>query len=175
MSDADRRAAARENAAAPSTIAGLCERLRQRLEPVFSGFWMFETKDPNVKRAPSVIGGLPPKTADGLEFPFVLVHPRSGEDTEEGAQQEARAAVDLVIGTYSDSDDGWMDVAIVIDAIRADLGADPVIAGTLFEHKSLTWEIPPQDQARPQWFGRVSTNWILPRPMRVEARNPTEG
>jgi hypothetical protein len=52
----------------------------------------------------------------------------------QGADENSTAVVQIVIGTYSDTDDGWLDVSLIIDAIRADLGAAPAIDGTAFEH-----------------------------------------
>jgi hypothetical protein len=177
MSDADRRAAARANAAGPRTVAALHGALKARLESVAAGFSL-ETKVEGAPRAPTVIDGwLPPKTGDDVDssrFPFLLVRPRSGVDTQQAGDESATASVQIIIGTYSDEVDGWLDVMMLIDAIRVDLGAEPAIQGTAFEHVGpLSWELQEQ-QPRPQWFGSVTTQWNLPRPRRVEARNPTE-
>lgn len=168
--------------AAPGTLTALHGAIKARLALVAAAFPLLETESPTVKRAPNVIDGwLPPKPraednpAGALQFPFLIVRPRTGTDTEQSADQNATAAVDIVIGTFSDTDNGWLDVALLIDAIRADIGAAPAITGTAFEHTGpLTWEVLEQ-QPRPQWFGVVKTIWTVPRPQRVEARNPQEG
>lgn len=166
-------AAVHAGVAAPGTICALHNALKTRLNVVAAGLPRFETK--TSARAPSVIGGwLPPKPLEGEQFPFLIVRPRAGEDTEQGADENASASFDIIIGTYSDTDDGWFDVLLLVDAIRDDLLAQPTIEGTAYEHFGpLRWEIPEQ-QPRPQWFGTVTTNWRLPRPRRVEARNPTQ-
>jgi len=170
----DRTDIAAAHAAAPGTVSGLHAALMVRLAALAAGFQLLETKS-NV-RPPSVVGGwLPPKTTDVEQFPFLIVRPRSGVDSEQGADQDARATLQIIVGTLSDTDDGWVDVLLLIDAIRADLGAQPSITGTGYEQTGpLTWEIPEQ-QPRPQWFGTITTNWTLPRPQRAEARNPQEG
>jgi hypothetical protein len=135
-----------------------------------------ELKTKTGVRKPTVIDGwLPPKSAaDDERFPFLIVRPSSGEDSAQGADETARAVMQIIVGTYDDTDDGWQDVAHLIDAIRFDLGAAPGIQGTGFEQVGpLTWTIP-EEQPRPQWFGIVTTNWNLPRPQLVENRNPQE-
>lgn len=170
----DRTDAARHaGAAPPASIAALWAALSGRLEVVAAAYPLLETKSGGARAANVVPGWLPPKESAGAEdFPFLIVRPRSGVDTEQAADQNATAVVDIVVGTYSDTDDGWLDVMILIDAIRADLGAEPAISGTAFEQVGpLTWEIP-VEQYRPQWFGTVKTIWNVPRPQRVEERNP---
>jgi hypothetical protein len=159
--------------AAPGTIAALHGAYKARLADVAAAFPLLETKSGS--RAPRLADGwLPPKDAAVEDFPFLALRPLSGADTEQGGDENATAVIQILIGTYSDTDDGWLDVALIIDAIRADLGAGPTIEGTAFEHIGpLTWELP-EGQERPQWFGIVKTIWSLPRPRRVEARNPQE-
>jgi hypothetical protein len=100
---------------------------------------------PRRPRAPTVIDGwLPPKTGADVEVSSRSCScARARATTRAGRRSERDRRVDIVIGTYSDTDDGWLDVLLLIDAIRADLGAEPAIAGTAFEHFGpLTWEIP---------------------------------
>ncbi len=173
MSQADRLAAALARSAAPNTLAGLHIAFASRLEAVAARFTGLSTKVQGNKRAAAVIDGwLPPTSPDAEQFPFFILRPSAGQDSEQAADQAARAAMKIIVGTFSDTDDGWLDVVLLIDAIRADLGAQPAIQGTAYEHIGpLTWEIP-EDQPRPQWFGTVTTQWQLPRPQRVEALNP---
>lgn len=166
--------AALANAAAPGTLAALHLAIKARMEVVAAAFPLLETKTST--RAPTVIDGwLPPKPGKNAEvYPFLLVRFTGGNDTEQGAEQNATAAFDIVIGTYSDSDNGWLDLLLVIDAIRVDLNAAPAIAGTAFEHTGPLVSKIPQEQTRPEWLGVVTTNWTIPRAQRVEARNPQE-
>jgi len=170
----DRLQADLAQAASPNAIPGLHEALKARMAAIVAGFDGLSTK--TGKRAPSIIDGwLPPKAgSDAEDYPFILVRPSSGLDTEESAEQHAEAKFKIIIGTYSDTDDGWIDLMLIVDAIRFDLGAAPVLQGTGFEQVGpLTWEIP-EEQPRPEWLATVTTNWILPRPRRVDARNPME-
>lgn len=152
--------------AAPLTLPDLHKALKGRLQVVADGFPLFETK--SASRAPVVLDGLlPPKGTDAEQFPFLLVQPSSGTDSPQAGDQNSTAVVGIVVGTYSDSDDGWIDVLLLIEAIRRDLAEVPTITGTAFEHTGpLTWEIPWEQQARPQWLGRVTTTWTVPRPRR---------
>jgi hypothetical protein len=161
--------------AAGLSLKDLHAAFKLRLQVLAAAFPRFETKTD--ARAPQVIDGwLPPKAGiDAERFPYLILQPRSGADSEQSAAQDGRATFDVVLGTYSDTDDGYLDVLELIEAVRQDLGSQPTLAGTAFEQTGpLTWEIP-EEQPRPQWIGRVTTNWTVPRPRRVEARNPEEG
>lgn len=155
--------------AADGTILGLHAALLERMAEVARAFWNLETK--RASRSPKVVGGwLPPKRAGGAEaedFPFILVRPRTGTDAEE----DARATVDILVGTCSDTDDGWHDVLLVVDAIRQDLEAAPVVGECAQLVLPLTWELL-EEQPRPQWMGRITATFTVPLPVRVDARNP---
>jgi hypothetical protein len=167
-----RHEAAAYRSAAPGTLDSLHEAIKIRMAEVATTFWGLETK--TSEHAPIVVDGwLPPLSSAGDErFSFLIVRPKTGTDSEQGANQDARATFEIVVGTYSDTDDGWRDVVHLIDAIRESLAAAPSLASTSFEHTGpLTWELL-EEQPRPQWLGRVTTNWTLPRARRV---GPQEG
>lgn len=158
-------------AAAPRGVAGLPGALKRRLLVVAAGFAALETKTEGEQRAPLVLDGwLPPKKDSEAEnYPFLIVRPRAGIDTVQGADENATAQMEIIVGTYSDTDDGSTDLLLLIDAIRSDLAAQPVLEATAYEHIGpLNWTIPEQ-QARPQWIGTITTNWQLPRPLRRDA------
>lgn len=166
--------AAQHRAAAPATILDLHAAIKLRLaDPsIAAAFWMLSDKT-GADHAPTIVDGwLPPKTptATATQFPFLIVRPRVGVDSQQGADQDALATVDVVIGTYSDTDDGWFDVARVIEAIRHSLAERPALEHTAFEHTGpLSWEIE-EEPARPQWLGTVTTVWTIPRPRRAPAK-----
>jgi hypothetical protein len=172
VSDADRIAAARANAAAASTLVGLHRALKARLAEIAAPFWWLETK--STRREPQIVDGwLAPKTSAVEDFPFLIARPVNGIDSQQGAGEDSTATFDVLIGTYSDADEGFLDVLAILDAIRDSLGADPVIGGA-FEHVGpIGWRVP-EEQARPQWMGVATLVFLLPRPQRVDARNPTE-
>ncbi len=186
MSRADELAAATPLAVAPSTLRELHQAIKARLVVALADFWLLSTKTGH--RAPAIVDGwLPPKLApvaganpqplNAEQFPFVIVRPRMGTDSEPGAEQASTAVVDLVIGTYSDTDDGWLDVLDVIQAIRLDFHGNPTIAGTAFEHTGpLSWHLADEhpdagQKLRPQWLGAITTTWTIPRPRRVDGSN----
>lgn len=175
-------------AAGAGTLVGLHRAVKARMESVAEAFWGLETKTTN--RAPRVIGGwVVPKGPLVEEFPFIIVRPSSGSDSSEEQNDRARipdavATFKLIVGTYSDDDDGFLDVLNVIDAIRHSLLSAPTLLladeqdedqATACEHVGpLLWELPAsnpdESQPRPQWFGVVTTTFRLPRP----EREPTE-
>lgn len=185
MSAADFAAAVKVQAIAPGTLRALHAAIKARLSEVVAPLWLLETRTGN--RAPIIGDGWlapkmappapaqstppnPPATPSAAEqFPFVLVRPRTGVDSVQGGDQNATAVVELLIGAYHDTDDGWLDVLDVIQAIRQSLAESPTLAGTPFEQTGpLSWELV-AEQPRPQWFGTVTTSWTIPRPRRVEA------
>lgn len=159
-------------AASSGTLRALHEAIKARLEPLVASYCLLSTKTGG-NRAPLVFDGwVPPKVTADQQFPFVIVRPRTGTDTPQEAEQRATANIEIIVGTYSDTDDGWLDVLDLIQAIRQDLDEAPTINGAPFEQTGpLTWEVP-EEQPRPQWLGRVSTVWTIPRPRRAEALNP---
>lgn len=180
MSAPTRQEAAAYRAAAAGTLDALRGAIMARMAVVAAAFWTLSTKS-GTQRAPQVIDSwLPPMaTAADERFPYLIVRPKTGTDSEQGGTQNATAEVDIIIGTFSDTYDGGRDVLQLIDAIRENLAAAPTIAETAYEHTGpLAWQLlapaDPLTSTRPQWFGVITTNWTLPRPRRVEARNPTE-
>ncbi len=155
-------------AVAPGTVGNITAAVAAVILPLVAGLSL-ETRKEGVRRAPFVFEGWePPKeTADVDRIPCVIVRPRSGEDSQPGGDEKSTAVVEIEVWTYSDTDDGWRDVALIIDAIRFELGLHPWLAGTQYEQTGpLAWEIP-RDQQRPEWFGVITTTWTIPRPVRA--------
>jgi hypothetical protein len=174
VSDPTRAEAAAYKSAARTTTSGLLDALVARLGEIAPAFWGLSTK--SAERAPTVVAGwLPPKTGpDDERFPFLIARPRTGIDPEQSAADPgSRATFEVIVGTYSDTDDGWRDLLLVIDAIRQSFGAKPNLGGAYEHIGPLTWDIP-EDQLRPQWQAVVTLQFALPRPQRVEALNPTQ-
>jgi hypothetical protein len=172
-----RQEAAAYRAVGGAGLVALHEALKVRLAGIGKATPLLDTKSGR-QRVPNVYEfNLPPKdpkTTEAEQFPFFLVRPNKGTDSEQGAAQDAKAEIAIIVGTYSDTDDGGVDLLNLIQAVREDLAAQPVLTGTAFEHTGpLTWETenPPP---RPQWIGQLITTWTIPRPRRIEARNPTE-
>lgn len=173
MSDPTRLEAASYRAVGPGTFAALHNAIKYRMALVAEQFWSLSTK--TTERAPSIIDGwLPPSEVGAEQFPFIIVRPRICTDAPQGADESSAASVDIIVGTLSDTDDGWIDVMQIMDAIRLDLGAAPAIESTAFEQVGPLIAELNEQQARPQWFGKVTTIWTIPRPRRVEALNPNK-
>lgn len=163
--------------AAPSTLADLHLALKIRMAAIAATLPLLPTKgkepavdtDVPVARPADVIEFDTPPVQLGRErFPFICVRPLSGSDSPQGSVEVSSQSVGLIVGTYSDSDDGGVDVLLLIQAIRRSLGAEPTLAGTAFEHVGpLTWNTENLGAVRPQWLGEVVTNWTIPRPVRV--------
>jgi hypothetical protein len=173
MSDPTRDEAVSFQAARAGTLDGLRAAIIARMGVVADKFQFLQTKK-GEDRSPEVVDGWLDFLVDNdvERFPFIIVRPTNGKDSPQGAEQDATAIVKLIVGTYSDTKDGFRDAVQVLDAIREDLASAPTIDGTAYEHTGpLEWEVS-EEQHRPQWMAVAITNWTLPRPRRVEALNP---
>lgn len=160
-------------AAKPGMVAGLHGALKPRIKAVVDLFDGLETKGGTTRAPETVDGWLDFKSPELEQYPFAILRPSSGVDSEQGADENSRTTVKIIVGTYSEAIDGWRDVLMLIDAIRDDLLSAPAIDKTAYEMVGpLTWEMAEQ-QPYPQWLGTITTVWTLPRPQRIEARNPT--
>ncbi len=164
--------AAAYKAVGGGSLVALHEALKARLAGIAAAYPLLDTKSGRQRVAQVFEFLLPPKdpkTPESEQFPFFLVRPRRGRDSEQGAAQDATADVQIVVGTWSDTDDGGVDLLHLIQAVRADLDAEPTLAGTAFEQTGpLTWETEEQ-QPRPEWIGQIVTTWTIPRPRRVSS------
>lgn len=156
--------------AVPGTIVGLHAAIKDRLASIVQ-YRDLSTKDPADRKVPTVIDGwLPPKEgASAEQFPYLLVRPKSGNESPPGADQNATATFEIIIGCYSDTDDGFLDVIGLIDAIRYDFNDSPVLASNYEQIGPMTWEL--EIAARPQWLGSISTIWQIPRARREDPQD----
>lgn len=174
MSDPTREEAVAYRAAAGSTLVDLVRAVAARVLVVFADATHLATRSGDTAAPAVYIGDLPPKSgADSDRFPWAIVRLFASTDTEESGVQMAQAVVGVEIGTYSDDAEGVLDLVALCDRVRLSLLGEPILNGTAFEHVGpLSVDIPEQ-QPRPQWLGAITTIWRLPRPARIEARDPT--
>ncbi len=163
--------------AAPSTLPDLHRAIKARMAAIAACLPLLGTKAPEpavdtdipIARPAQIFEfDLPPKQLGQEQFPFLAVRPITCTDSIPGATQDATATFEIVVGTYSDTDDGGADVLLLMQAIRDSLAAEPRIEGTAFESVGPTvCNTENLGAVRPQWLGKVTTNWTLPRPRRV--------
>lgn len=173
-----RAEAAAYKSAAGATLGDLHKAIKARLATALAHASL---KSKTGERAPQIFDGWLPDRASrakvdesGIDaatlrdqFPYVIVRPVSGGDDADSAEAAAKTTVRLLLGTYDDTVDGWIDMMHLVDLIRLDFGSNPVLEGTAFEHTGpLSWEIP-DEQAPPQWQGLITTIWTMPRPART--------
>ncbi len=139
----------------------LIDELKVFIEEIVKNYWL-ETKN-DTSKAPQVITGyLPPKkSTPDPDYPFVIVRLSKGKDQ----QGSGGAVVRIIIGTYSeDSQNGWRDVANIIDRIWNELMKKQVIGKKFKIEYPLDWDIP-EEQPYPYWIGVMDTNWTVPHPV----------
>ena len=91
----------------------------------------------------------------------MIVRLVKGEDTQEGAT----LTVKIIVGTYSeDAQEGWRDVANIIQRIWQELFKKRVVAKKFRLEYPMNFEMP-EEQPYPEWIGIMTTTWTLPHPI----------
>lgn len=158
-------------------ITDLSDAVRARLGEVFEQFRLPSDNpddDPGTLKTITIYDGFPPKVRRdangnevGPELPSVIVRPDSGEDTEgQGNARMSTCEVEMYIVAQRIEDDGYRDIVAIIQKIRTDLLSRPVIDGRYRVELPLSWDIS-EDNAYPQWYGRVSAKINLPQPVEL--------
>ncbi|WP_312117946.1 hypothetical protein [Brevibacillus reuszeri] len=102
---------------------------------------------------------LPQKSASSQEedFPFIIVRAMGGEDRTDGAS----ASINLLVGTHSKDDDGFMDVMNIIEDVRQALLKNRIVGGSFRLELPLKWKLF-EEQPWPGWIGEINTLWTIP-------------
>lgn len=142
----------------------LVDELRNFIDDVVKNYWLETNKDLN--KPPQVVTGyLPPKkSTPDPDYPFVIVRLVEGTDN----QESATVTVKIIVGTYSeDAQNGWRDVANIIQRIWTELFKRRVIAKKFRVEYPMKFEMP-EEQPFPEWVGIMTTNWTVAHPVLEE-------
>lgn len=140
----------------------LVDELRDFIETIVQNYWL-ETNRGTSKPPQVITGYLPPKdpTKEDPDFPFVIVRLSDGTDDQDGAT----ITVHIIVGTYSrDSQQGWKDVAGIIERIWTELFKRRTIGNKFRVEYPMKFEIP-EEQLYPQWVGVMTTTWTVAHPV----------
>ncbi len=141
----------------------LVDELKDFIETVIRNYWL-ETKKPDLNKPPQVVTGyLPPKDPTRAEpdFPFLIIRLVEGTDAQEGAT----VTVKIIVGTYSeDAQNGWRDVANIVQRIWVELFRRRVIGGRFRVEYPMKFELP-EEQPYPEWIGVMTTVWTVAQPI----------
>lgn len=127
----------------------LVETLEEQMKELFSDSNLlnsYETKFDEGK-VPNIRTGWYEKKKDKEDFPYILISPLK----ETNARDSAQINVMFIIGTYSDSLNGWKDVSLIAEKIKKYLQTRRTIAQRFEIHPNLEINYP-DDQPYPQWF-----------------------
>lgn len=140
----------------------LVDELKAFLEDVVKNYQLDTNRLGDVKPPQVVTGYLPPKHAGPEpDFPFVIVRLIDGIDEEDGAT----VTVKIIAGTYSeDAQQGWRDVANILQHIWQELFKRRVIANRFRVEYPMKFEFP-EEQPYPQWIGIMTTIWTVAHPV----------
>lgn len=140
------------------TINDLVDRLVEHIGAALAEVRM-EPSEGGAPRAPALVAGwIPPKrSASEPRPPLVLVRPVRGSDADDGS----RVTVQLLFVTHSEDAAGWRDLGNLIQRVRSSLTETRTL-GPFHLDLPLEWEIW-DDQALPEWSGRILTTWTQPR------------
>jgi hypothetical protein len=117
-------------------------------------------------RAPLVFPGwLPPKDPKNPEreedLPYVLPRLVGHDDTAPG---DSTARVNILVATYSESPDGWRDLANVIERIRQAFLKKRIV-GDKFRLELPIKSTIPDEQPKTYWVGWLETRWTIAQPI----------
>jgi len=143
----------------------LVDELRNFIDDVVKNYWL-ETNKQDLNKPPQVVTGyLPPKkSTPDPDYPFVIVRLVEGTDNQEGAT----VTVKIIVGTYSeDAQNGWRDVANIIQRIWTELFKRRVIAKKFMVEYPMKFEMP-EEQPFPEWVGIMTTTWTVAHPVLEE-------
>lgn len=104
----------------------LLDELCEEVQRIVAGYWLESGRQggPALQRITVLKQLVPPKKQENSEVPFVLVYIHEGED----ARDESTITLPILVGTYSEDEDGWRDAMNVAFAIRQALLAQPLLA-----------------------------------------------
>lgn len=140
----------------------LLNELKKFIEDVVKNY-VLETKCEIKKEPQVVIGYLPPKgETDIPDYPYVIIRALSGADEEDSSIVK----INLIVGTFSESYEGWMDVLNIVQRIRQRLLEKMVISNKFKIGFPLEWDLF-EEQPLPEWNALIKTNWIINRPYQV--------
>jgi hypothetical protein len=140
----------------------LVDELKEFVNTVVKEYCL-ETNKPGVEKEPQVVTGyLPPKKLTEIpDYPFVIVRLAKGIDNQEGAM----VTVKIIVGTYSeDAQNGWRDVANIIQRIWTELYKRRIIANKFRVEYPMEFEIP-EEQPYPEWIGIMTITWTVLHPI----------
>lgn len=141
----------------------LTEALREKIEEAVKDFRL-PVKGGEM-RVPTVINAyLPPKNHEVKDFPYVLIRAEAGNSSP----SETETTVAIIIGCYSEEDDGSEHCINVMTRIRSALSSmeNGILANKYVLKYPITWEIVPE-QPWPQWQLDIVTKWGYNSPQAI--------
>lgn len=107
------------------------------------------------------ISGKPIPPMDDSDFPYLIIRLMDGEDQTENGTTQVR----MILGIKTESQDGYMEVYHLIEALRQALLRTEIIGGKYELQRPIKWSIP-EDQPYPEWIGEFRTTWTTPAILR---------
>lgn len=138
----------------------LLDELSQFLKQIVKDFYL-DTDKKQPKEPQIVKGYLPPKKSTLTpDFPYIICRLTDGEDT----QAEGKVNVKILVGTYSEDNDGWMYAVNVMMRIRSKLLITRTLANKYRMEYPFKWKLF-EEQAYPEWIGEILTTWTIAIPI----------
>lgn len=145
----------------------LIDELRDFIEKVVKNYWL-ETNKKDIEKPPQVVAGYlsskkptNDEKKDIPDYPYVICRLLGGEDT----RQNGAVTIKIIIGTYSeDEQNGWRDVANIIQKIWIELFKKQIVANQFKVEYPMSFEMP-EEQPFPEWVGWMNTTWIVAHPV----------
>jgi hypothetical protein len=145
-----------------STPSLLIDALRGFVDGIVKEYWLETNRREKSKPPQVVMGYLPAKNSTPEpDYPFVIIRLAEGTDKKDGST----VVVKIIVGTYSeDSQNGWRDVANIIQRLRFELFKHGVVGKKFRVEYPMKFEIP-EEQPYPEWIGIMTTTWAMAQPV----------
>ena len=110
-------------------------------------------------------------------FPCAVIRPLCCEIGDRAKDEEDRLTVVITVGVFengADNAEGGKTVVMLLEKIRADLEARPVLESRYECDVPSSWELM-DSETRPYWFGEIMTTWTLKKAGLVSVCDETFG
>lgn len=140
----------------------LAKALRERITHDVRNM-QFPQEGSTIPACPTVHNGhLPPAMSQGAPdvFPYIIVRPVTGETT---ATDETTCTIDILVGAYEETSDGYELCLLVVDALRRSFTEKPILADMFIHERPFKWRNV-EGSPWPFWGLVITTRWVVPTP-----------
>lgn len=135
-------------------LIDLIDELKKELEKIYEKL-DYETKK-DTRKIPDIKTGWYGFKKSEEDFPYIQISPME----ENVSLDENRIKILFVVGVYSKEEDGWKDLALIINKLKMYFEERTIISEKFTVDKSMPLKITyPDSHPYPQWFAFLEVNF----------------